>query len=59
MREHGDDDHPDAAAEAGFAHTGKPCPEAEDDDFVDGAASLNELSNLHRKSLLGSGSRID
>ena len=45
MREHGDDNHPDATAEAGFAHTGKPCPEAEDDDFVDGAASLNLCSD--------------
>ena len=40
MGEHGDDDHPDATAETGFAHTGKPCPEAEDDDFVDGTASF-------------------
>lgn len=40
MREHGDDDHPDAAAEACFAYTGEPCPKAEDDDFVDGVASF-------------------
>ena len=40
MREHGDDDHPDAATETGFDYTGEPCPEAEDDDFVDGAASF-------------------
>lgn len=40
MREHGDDDHADAAAETGFADAGEPCPEAEDDNFVDGAASF-------------------
>ena len=45
MREHGDNDHPDAAAEAGFAHTGEPCPEAEDNNFVDGTASLNLCSD--------------
>ena len=40
MREHGNDDHSDAAPEAGFAYTGEPCPKAEDDDFVNGAASF-------------------
>ena len=40
MREHGDNNHADTAAEAGFADTGEPCAEAEDDDFVDGAASF-------------------
>ena len=40
MREHRDDDHPDATAEARFTYTGEPCPEAEDDDFVNGAASF-------------------
>ena len=40
MREHGNDDHPDTAAETGFADTGEPRPEAEDDDFVDNAASF-------------------
>ncbi|MCY4570151.1 MAG: hypothetical protein OXD49_17835 [Candidatus Poribacteria bacterium] len=40
MREHGDDDHPDAPAEARFTDTSEPCPEAEDDDFVNGAASF-------------------
>lgn len=40
MREHGDDDHPNATTETGFADPREPCPEAEDDDFVDGAASL-------------------
>ena len=42
MREHRNDDHPDAAAEACFAYTGEPCPEAEDDDFVNGSASLKK-----------------
>ena len=41
MREHRDNNHSDAAAETGFADTGEPCPEAENDDFVDSAASLN------------------
>ena len=45
MREHGDDDHADATAETGFADTGEPCPETEDDNFVDGAASLKVSSN--------------
>ena len=40
MREHGDDDHADAAAEPGFADTGEPCAEAEDKDFCDGAVSF-------------------
>ena len=40
MREHRDDNHADAAAEASFADTGKPCAEAKDDDFSDGDASF-------------------
>ena len=40
MREHRDDDHADAAAEAGFAHAGKPCTEAENNDFNDSNASF-------------------
>ena len=40
MREHGNDDHSNAAPEAGFAYTGEPCPKAEDDDFVDGTTSF-------------------
>ena len=39
MCEHGNDDHAYAAAETCFADTGEPCAEAEDNDFVDGAAS--------------------
>lgn len=38
--EHGDDDHADATAEAGFADTGEPCTEAEGDDFVDGVPPM-------------------
>lgn len=45
MREHGNDDHPNAAAETGFADPREPCPETEDNDFVDGAASLNLCSD--------------
>lgn len=40
MREHRDDDHPNATAETGFADPSEPCPKAEDDDFVDGACLL-------------------
>jgi hypothetical protein len=40
MREHRDDDHPNATAETGLADPSEPCSEAEDDDFVDGAASF-------------------
>ena len=40
MCEHGNDNHPDTTAETGFADTGEPCPKAEDDDFVNGAASF-------------------
>ena len=40
MREHRNDDHADAAAEASFAHTGEPCTEAEDNDFKDTGYSL-------------------
>ena len=36
MREHRDDDHADAAAETGFAYTGEPCTEAENNDLSDG-----------------------
>ena len=45
MREHGNDDHADAAAEPGFADTGEPCAEAEDKDFCDrGASFFREMS---------------
>ena len=40
MREHRDDDHPNTAAEAGFADPSEPCPKAEDDDFVNGSTSF-------------------
>ena len=40
MREHRDDNHTDAAAEACFADTGEPCAEAENNDFSDGDASF-------------------
>ncbi|MCY3741265.1 MAG: hypothetical protein OXH00_09620 [Candidatus Poribacteria bacterium] len=40
MREHRDDDHTDAAAEASFADPGEPCAEAEDNDFCDSDASF-------------------
>ena len=40
MREHGNDDHANTAAEPGFADTGEPCAEAEDKDFCDSAASF-------------------
>ena len=40
MREHRNDNHPDTTAETGFADPGEPSSEAEDDDFVDGAASF-------------------
>lgn len=40
MREHRDDDHPNAAPETGFADPSEPCPEAEDDDFVDSTPSF-------------------
>ena len=40
MREHWDNDHSNATAETGFTDSGEPCSEAENDDFVDGAASF-------------------